>query len=337
MFDTFSTALTALLSVLCIIVMAIWLRRMGRISPETDHGLLRLTIDFLLPCMMMDRILKSDAFSDAQNLWLPPLLGFGLTAIGILIGFVVTLLPGKLTGLTSTKQKRTFAACVGVLNYGFVPIPLVDAMFPNDFRTSGVLFLMFLGAEVSIWTLVLCTIEGKFSIKHWKRLFTMPVNAILVAVAMNLLDREMTPQMHALLHSQIVPWFGFLLKAIHMVGQASIPISLIVIGLTVSTLFHRKNFQDRLATTLRIGTCSCLIRVLLMPAIFLTLAVFLPCTPEIKRILVIHGAMGSAIFPVVLTQHFGGHTETAFDTILSNTLLSVVTLPIWITLGLKMI
>ncbi len=139
------------------------------------------------------------------------------------------------------------------------------------------------------------------------------------------------------LYEHVALLFRFLFAAIHLVGQASIPISLIVIGLTVSELFHRKNFHNRLSTTLRIGTFSCLIRLLAMPLIFLVLAVFLPCTVEIKRILVIHGAMSSALFPIVLTKHFGGHTETAFDTILSNTLLSIITLPIWIAVGLGMI
>ncbi len=337
MLSSFSAAMTALLSVLCIIFVAIWLRRIGRIVPEADGGLLRLTVDFLLPCLMMDRILKSDAFSDVQNLWLPPLLGFGLTGIGILLGFAISALPSKQTGLSTWRQKRTFAACVGILNYGFVPVPLVDALFPGDFRTAGVLFLMYLGAEVSVWTLVLFSIEGKFSVKSWRRswknMFSMPVVAILTAVALNLIGQKLP----AGFHEHVAPLFDFLLAAIHMVGQAAIPSSLIVIGLTISEMFHRKNFQDRRSTILRIGSFSCLIRLVAMPLLVLTLAMFLPCTVEIKRILVIYGAMGSAIFPVVLAKHHGGHAETAFDTIMTNTLGSVVTLPVWIAVGLRLI
>jgi predicted permease len=47
--------------------------------------------------------------------------------------------------------------------------------------------------------------------------------------------------------------------------------------------------------------------------------------------------MGSAIFPMVLAKHYGGDPKTAFDTILSNSLLSVLTLPIWIAVGLSLI
>jgi predicted permease len=47
--------------------------------------------------------------------------------------------------------------------------------------------------------------------------------------------------------------------------------------------------------------------------------------------------MGSAIFPIVLAKHYNGNTETAFDTVISNTLVSIITLPLWIAFGMKMI
>lgn len=332
--STFFIALAAILSILCVIVVAVLLRRAGRIAPETDHGLMRLTIDLLLPCLIFDRIIKTDAFSDVQNLWLPPLLGFGLTGLGILLGFVVAALPSRRTGLKTWKQKRTFAACVGVLNYGFVPIPLVAALFPDN-RTMGVQFLQYLGAEVSIWTLVIFTMMGRFNSKSWRHVLSAPVLSVFVAVPLNLLgNSSWIPQGF---HEHVAPCFDFLLQAIHMLGQAAIPASLLTIGFTITGLIHRKELLGRWQTASKIAFWSCVIRLVAMPSIFLALAVFLPCTVEIKRILVIHGAMGSAIFPVVLTRHYKGNTETAFDTILSNTLLSIVTLPIWITIGLELI
>ncbi len=335
MSQPFFVALWALLAVLCIILGGILLRRVGRIDPETDHGLLRLNIDFLMPCLILDLILKSDAFSDPQNLWLPPLIGFSLTGIGVLCGFAVALLPGKRTGLSTWKQKRTFAACVGILNYGFVPIPLVAALFPGDVGTTGVLFLMYLGAEISVWTLVIFSMMGRFEQKFWRHLFNGPILAIFVAVPLNLILRS--GWIPASLAETATPCFDFLFGprgAVHLAGQAAIPMSLIVIGLTISEFFHRANFRERLTTTLRISFWSCLIRLLIMPSLCLLAAVFLPLTPEIRKILVIYGAMGSAIFPVVLTRLYQGNTETALDTVMSNTLVSIATLPVWVAVGL---
>ncbi len=335
MFHTFSVALAAILSVFCIIGAGLLFRRSGRLTQESEQPLLRLTVDLLLPCLIVDRVLKTDAFSDLQNLWLPPLLGFGLTAIGIAIGLCILFLPSKQSGLKTWKQRRTFAGCVGILNYGFVPIPLVAALFPGDDRTLGVLFVQNLGVEISVWTIVLFTLMGKLDNKSWRHAISGPNIAIVVSVSLNLLgNSRFVP---AAFHEHVAPCFDFLLLAIHIMGGAGIPLSMIMIGATFADHIHREEIKERLPTTLKIAFWSVLIRLIVLPLIFVLLAVLLPCTVEIKRILIVHGAMGSAIFPLVLAKHYGGEPKTAFDTILSNTVLSILTLPLWTAIGLSLI
>jgi len=335
MFHTFSVALAAILSMFCIVGIGLQLRRTGRLTLEVEQPLLRLTVDLLLPCLIFDRVLKTDAFSNPQNLWLPPLFGFGLVVVGTLIGLGIALLPAKQSGLKTWKQRRTFAACVGIINYGFVPIPLVIALFPGDTRTLGVLFVQNLGVELSVWTIVLFTMLGRFDGKSLRRIINGPNVAIISSVSLNLLgNSRLVP---AAFHEHVAPCFDFLLMAVHMLGAAGIPLSIILIGAIFADHFHREEIKERLPTTLKIAFWSVLIRLIVMPVIFVSLAVFTPCTVEIKRVLIVHGAMGSAIFPMVLAKHYGGEPKTAFDTILSNSIFSILTLPLWIALGLKLI
>jgi predicted permease len=336
MFHSFSVALTAILSVFCIAGAGILFRRSGRLTQASEQPLLRLTVDLLMPCLIFDRVLKTDAFvSDPQNLWLPPLLGFGLTAVGILLGLCVAVLPMKQHGLTTWKQRRTFAGCVGNYNYGFVPIPLVIAMFPGDTRILGVLFVQNLGVEIALWTIVLVTLLGKIDKQSLRHLINGPSIAIILAVLLNLLgNSRFVP---AAFHEHVAPYFDFLLMTIHLLGAASIPLSIILIGAIFAEHFHREEIKVRLSTTLKIAFWSILIRLVVMPVICIALAVWLPCTGEIKRVLIIHGAVGSAIFTMALAKHYGGDPKTAFDTIVSNSLLSVVSLPLWIAVGLSLV
>jgi len=48
-------------------------------------------------------------------------------------------------------------------------------------------------------------------------------------------------------------------------------------------------------------------------------------------------APGTAIFTMVLSKHYGGDPKTAFDTIMSNSILTALTLPVWIAVGLHLI
>jgi predicted permease len=336
MFHTFSVALAAILAIVCIAGAGILFRRSGRLTAEAEQPLLRLTVDLLLPCLIFDRVLKTDAFvTNPQNLWLPPLLGFGLAAVGILVGLCVAFLHTKYNGLTTWEQRRTFAGCIGNYNYGFIPIPLMIAMFPGDARTLGVLFVQNLGVEIAVWTIVLFTLLGKIDRKSLRHLINAPSIAIVLSVSLNLLgNSRFVPNAF---HEHAAPCFDFLLMAIHLLGAAGIPMSIILCGAIFADHFHRDEIKNRLSTTLKISFWSILIRLVVMPAVFITLAVWLPCTGEIKRVLIIHGAVGSAIFTMALAKHYGGDPKTAFDTILSNSLLSVLTLPLWIAVGLNLV
>jgi len=237
--------------------------------------------------------------------------------------------------LETGKQRRTFAGCVGNYNYGFIPIPMVMVMFPDDARILGVLFVQNLGVEIAVWTIVLFTMIGKIDRQSLRHLINGPSIAIVIAVSLNLLGNSRF--IPAAFHEHVVPCFDFLFMTFHLLGAAGIPISIILTGATFADHFHRSEIKERLSTTFKIAFWSILIRLAVMPAIFISLAVWLPCTMEIKQILVIHGAMGSAIFPMVLAKHYGGDPKTAFDTIVSNSFISVLTLPIWIAVGLRLL
>jgi predicted permease len=331
--QTLSVAFSAIISVLCIVLCGVFLRKLSRVSVEAEHGLVRLAIDILFPCLIFKRVIQTDAFNDLQNLWLPPLIGFSMTALGLIVGICVMKLPGRITGLSDNKSKRTFAACVALLNYGYVPIPLIDALFPGDTRMMGALFPMFLGAEASMWTLMLFTMCGTFNAAALKHIINGPILTILVSVPLNVLCH----------HSEncryfFAPVFDFLLNSrygpVNMIASAAIPLALLMIGLTVTELLDADAVRSRFRQLWKRSFWSCFVRLLIMPVLVITAAVWLPCTIEIKRVMVIYAAMASAVFPIALSKHYNGSPETAFDTAFSNTLVSIITSPLWITAGL---
>jgi hypothetical protein len=70
-----------------------------------------------------------------------------------------------------------------------------------------------------------------------------------------------------------------------------------------------------------------------MPVLFLLLARFLPCSIELKRVLVMQAAMPAAVLPIVLTRHYGGDTRTALQVALGTSLAGLVTIPLWLRFG----
>ena len=60
----------------------------------------------------------------------------------------------------------------------------------------------------------------------------------------------------------------------------------------------------------------------------------LPFSTEIKRVLVVQAAMPAGVFPIVLARMYGGDPATAVRIVAGTTLLSLVTIPLWIRWGM---
>lgn len=331
---TLSVSLTAVLSTFCVMGAGFVLRRQGVLTKESDQGMMKMVINFLMPCLILDRILPNNVFADPRNLIYPPLLGFGLVTLGILIAYLVQWLPVRVTALDSKRKLGTFAACVGIYNYGFVPIPLVQLLYGNEDPTMAVLFVQNLGVELALWTVGLLMISGEFSRDSWKHAINGPTVTILIAIPLNLvLHHRLLPEpvFHAL------GYFAFLKEAVRLLGLSAVPLSMLLVGATICEHFRLERYRKHFVSTFKVSFWSSLIRLFIMPLLILTIAVYFPCSQELKRVIVLHGAMGSAVFPIVMSQHYGGDPGTALDTVLSNSMLSVATIPLWVSLGLKWI
>jgi predicted permease len=79
------------------------------------------------------------------------------------------------------------------------------------------------------------------------------------------------------------------------------------------------------------------LRLGLLPWLFLLAAKFLPLSVELRRVLVIEAAMVSAVFPIAMAKHYGGDPPTALRAVLSTSLVGFLTIPLWIRFGLTFV
>jgi len=73
----------------------------------------------------------------------------------------------------------------------------------------------------------------------------------------------------------------------------------------------------------------------LLPLTFLTAAWLLPLPRELKAVIVVQAAMPCGILPIVLARYYGGDAAVAIRVILASVILCALTIPIWISLGIK--
>ncbi|HTD67992.1 MAG TPA: AEC family transporter [Candidatus Limnocylindria bacterium] len=312
----FLTVLTAVLPIFCIAGAGVLLRQLNWLTADADASLLRVTVNVLTPCLIFDSILGNQAFAQPGNIWLPPLIGFGTVALGVPFAL---LLRGA-TGLRDERARRTFTFVAATYNYGYVPVPLILALFPKEIAapTLAVLFVHNVGVEIALWSLGLMILGGGTLRDNWRKILNPPLLAIVLTLALNFI-----------IGSRPVP--EFIHKTAHMLGQCAIPFGVLMIGATMADFVH----EFRSVQGVRLVLVSCVLRLGILPILFLLLAKYLPCPVELKRVITIQAAMAAAVFPIVMAKHYGGDPATAVRVVLGTSLVGLVTIPLWLRFGLK--
>lgn len=318
MFQVILNSFLSTIPVFVFFAIGFWLRHKKVVEPQHDAVITRLAMDVGYPCLIFYNIMKHMVLeADARITTLAfsgqaIACGFVEMSIGVLVAWLVA----RMLRLRIGTGLRTFTLTAGVQNYAFFVIPIVHMLFqaPGD-PSMGVLFIHNMGCELFVWSVGVILMCGGFGNLSFASLFRGP----LLAVCFSLL----------------LAWSGLgqyvtvapVMKTTEMLGAIATPICLIIFGCSMYDLARNFTWQPRLLSA------GLLARLCVTPALILLVAWVLPVDPLIKRIMVIQSAIPSAVIPVIIAKRFGGRPEVGTQILLSTTLCSFLTLPVWLALG----
>jgi predicted permease len=294
-----------------LILTGVILRMLGVVGREHIDASTRLVYSVLVPCFILDKILGSQSIKSSTIIFSSMALGFGMIVVGIVIshGF------GKLIGLEKGNGRRTFALACGCQNFGFNAAPVVEILWGSS--ALAVLFVHNIGVELAIWSVGVLVMNEHGGIP-WRRVINGPLIAVLagVLVVATDLDAHCT---------------GPARKALSMAGAGAFPIGIMITGAAIMDLAHTEK------PMLRIALGSVVVRLLLVPTVFLVLAKFLPIADGLRQILIVQAAMPAAMTPIILARMYGGRPAIAVHAVITTTVASLLTLPWIISLGCRWI
>ena len=303
--------LLLILPIFVLIGLGAAMRRVRWLTSEADASLLKMVVNFLYPCLILDNVMGNAALRQPSNLIFAPLSGFFIIASGIGLAFYT----GRALGLTQGQGLRTFAFTTGINNYGYIPILLMTTLFGRE--SLGVLLVHNVGCEAAIWTVGILVLAGLSLRDGWRKLANPPVFALIAAVLINTLDL-----------GRFMP--SAALSVIHLSAECAVPLGLLLIGATLMEYLSR----PRELFDLRVTLASSVLRLGFLPVLFLVLARFLPCSDDLKRVIIVQAAMPAGILPIVIAKHYGGRPLTAVQVVAGTTALGLFLIPLWLRLGL---
>lgn len=305
--------LGAALPIYLITGLGFFMRRSGKLTQESDASLMRLTVNLLYPCLILSSLMNNRVVNDPVNIGWAPLLGFATLALGYGLGLVL----GGLLKIPSG-SKRTFSFVAGIFNYGYLPVPLILLLY--DRATLGVLWLFTLGVETTFWTLGFVVLRGSSWRDGVRQLLTMPIIAIVIGVIFN------WTQMDA-----YVP--KFITNTVDLIGNCAIPLALVTIGAAIADHWTEFNPREDWGSTL----AGVALRQLILPLVFISIAYWLPCSRELKRVLVVQAAMPCATFPILIVKQEKGDVGLSLRLALGTSLLGILLIPLWLKLGMYIV
>ena len=309
------TVIAAVFPVFLIVFLGYIMRRLRWLNVEADQSLLKVVVNALYPCLIFRFIQGNPALESGLNLIFPPLVGFGT----VILGFGLSSLCAPLFGLKKGIERRTFSFTTGMYNYGYIPIPLIAMIFTGP-ETTGVLLVHNVGIEVALWTVGIILISGAGAKDAWKKIINPPLIALAIALAFNWLGID-----------NKIP--GIIQKTIDLLSACAIPMGLLLTGAILRDL--TRDVKTAKPPGVYLG--AILMRLAMIPCVMLFLAMILPVSVELKRVMIIQAAMPAAIFPVVMARHYGGQTGIAVQVVITTSLVAILTIPFWITIGMKLV
>lgn len=313
--DLYSIILSATIPIFLVMAAGVVTHRIGWLENDLETGVMRLALNLLVPCLIIDVVVGNPALKQASVVvW-----GIGLGFMIIVMGYPIAYLIGRMFGLQKGNGRRTFSIVAAIQNYGYLPLPIIATLFPDQPGPIALVFIHGLGVEIALWTVGLL-ILSRHPGAPWKKLINGPFIAVVISLTLNYSGGHV-----------LIP--DVLRTAMHMLGVTAIPISIFMIGAIISRLYDR-NIWVHAART---ASASILTRLIILPMLILMIIRFLPVPADLAKVLVIQAGMPAAIMPIVVARLYDGHVPTAIKVVLITSFASILTAPAVIAFGMRLL
>ena len=320
---TFGTTFMSMVKIFFIVLIAGACVRKNIISQEHLSGLSTATVDVFLPCLIFTNILfglKPDEFT---IWWVLPIVAIVMSVLGLGIAavFFIRELP----------EKMNMLPIAFVQNSGYLVLPIGAVLFADQFELFSIyVFLYILGQNPIMWSVgKYMTTSDPNAKLEWRGLITPPLISILISLIVVLTGvRDLiivSPEEMNLVRKII----RGLLDAIQLIGEATVPVALFVLGGMLGGIVLKIRFY--LWDMVRVV----IVKFILIPLFTLAGLYYFnlgETYPLMAVFLVIQAAAAPAVAIMLQIKRYGGDEQKVGSILLVSYVVCLVALPIWVAI-----
>lgn len=278
--------------------------RIGWLDANACSKMSKIVVNVLNPCLMVYGVLGKEARLDGS------MLGQTLLLVAVYFSILV-LLSGPVASLLRVKSGHynLYKLMLIFSNVGFMGIPVISSIYGKE----SILLVAFynLGYNLLLYTYGIYLAEkGSRSAGNgiqWKKLFNTGVLSCVAAIAIFAFGVTMP--------ESVCTFFDY-------VGNAAVPLSMILIGASVAQGGKKEFFLDKKMYAFMA------VKMLAIPVVAALLLRFLPWPAMVEGVFILMLAMPVGSIVVMLAAEGGNDAIECTKGSILTTLASVLTIPI---------
>ena len=283
-------------------LMGFIMRKTGAVGNE-NKGLSVVLLYIAQPCMVVSALQGYDYVSSALgNMGIMALLAV-VTQIVILVAAFFIFKFNK-----DDKQRRVYAFASVFSNCGFMGIPLMKALIPENTALPFYAVVYVIIFNVLAWTAGIYVITGDKKYISLKNAFLNPVTlALVVALPMFFFNVKFPEQIG---------------NVISVLGSMTTPLCMIILGIKLADISVKDLFSG-----VSVYVCAG-IKLLIAPLFAYLITLPFNIDPNIVITITLALAMPTASMTIVFAERHGGDVTAGAKAQLITTFLSILTVPL---------
>ena len=194
--------------------------RIGILPARAIKGLSKLVVNVTLPSLIVVTMGRHLDASMIGHMGVTVAVAFMMNSCG----FIMALISRRLFIKRDDPSRNLFISLSAIQNAGFLPIPLVTAILPEDRRAYGLLLIFFFMFVMNplLWSIGISLITGDIA-EGWRSNARKVMNPPFIALLLGVLF--MVPQIKtAFLSVDVVT------NILTIIGKPTIPLALFILG-----------------------------------------------------------------------------------------------------------
>lgn len=305
--------LQGIFEVLFMIGIGFWLTKKGWLAFDMSAVFTKLVMKIALPLYMFCQLEKD--FTQESLLKIAPDLC--LPVVSILLAYVVGRIAAKVLRIRRDRQ-GIFITCFCIANTIFIGLPVNLALFGTPSVPSVMLYYMAnttMFWTVGVYHIVNDSVAGKgtmplFSLTTIKKVLSPPLIGFLLGLAAVITE---------------VPVPKFLLTSFQYVGNMATPMSLMVIGIEMTTISLRTVTWDKDIIGALVG------RFIVCPACVLALLPLISVTPMSAQVFTMQASMPAMTQMTVVAKSVGADVKYATQVSFLTVILGIIIIPLYMS------